>query len=242
MSIIVSCLLLSVINTVVAQRVSEAEASHETEISDLKLLDPVFNINIGYVEDHTKPGGGRYLCGGMTNSGAKIASRVVRNALSRVPTTARAKIDLKYVILCSRILANQQPIGGIPIPPLKLLMIDTKRNNEHIVLHELYHLIEFQFNTYNDPDWQQQFGASGYVNSYRGQLENSPMGSGREGFLNNYSKTFPHEERAELFAFLILNPRGVAAQLRRVDDEIVEQKIEFMIEKCRRLLGLNIRI
>ena len=238
----ITFLLLTDPIAVFAQRVSQAEAARETEITDLQLLDPVFNINIGYVQDHTKPGGGQYLCGGMTDSGAKISARVVRNALSRLPATARAKVNLKYIVLCSRILANGQAIGGIPVPPLKLLMVDTKRNNEHVVLHELYHLIEFQYNTYNDPEWQRLFGDSGYANSYRGQLQNSPMGSGRQGFLNNYSRTFPYEERAELFAFLVLNPRGVAAQLNRDNDKIAEQKVEYMIEKCRKLLGLNIRL
>src|SRR5689334_24000976 len=47
------------------------------------------------------------------------------------------------------------------------------RSLQHIVLHELYHLIELRSNTYQDAEWQQKFGA-GYANSYGGRMKQSP--------------------------------------------------------------------
>lgn len=185
-------------NGTTAQVVSESQASQETEIENLRLLEPTFGTNLGYVENDTTPGGGKYLCGGMSASSARSAATVVGSALGKLPASARERIRLKYIILCSRALASGQPIGGIPVPPLTLLMLNIGEaaKGENIVLHELYHLIEYKFNSFDDPEWQRRFGTS-YANSYSGRLKQSPIGGGKRGFLNAYSETFAHEERAD---------------------------------------------
>src|SRR5438874_926879 len=66
------------------------------------------------------------------------------------------------------------------------------------------------------------------------------FGSGRPGFLNPYSETYPHEERAELFALLLLEPAVVATHLKRTNDPVLRDKVRYVIEKCERLLGLRL--
>lgn len=230
--------------TISAQRVSEEQAARETQIEGLRLLEWINDTNIGYAEDHVRPGGGQYLCGGMSDGAAEYAAGVVRSALARIPFASLSKIRMKYVIMCSRVLASGRAVGGLPIPPLKLLMMDMGQSRgygESLVLHELYHLIEYQFNTIEDARWNQQFG-TGYTNSYQGEIPKSPLGTGNKGFLNAYSRTFPHEERAEIFAYMILNPRGVARQIRSLDDKVLEAKIRYMIEKTYRLIGMELEL
>lgn len=224
-----------------AQVPSQKQASKETEIKGLRLVDAKLGIAIGYVESDTRPGGGKYLCGGMSKATAISAAKVVSNALGRIPKTSLDRVRLKYVIVCSRALASGQSIGGIPVPPLNLLMLNMgdREHGEHLVLHELYHLVEYRFGSFSDTEWDRRFGG-GYANSYASGSKVSAIGSGKPGFLNSYSETFAHEERAELFAHLVLERRSVHAHLRSTADGLLKKKILHLIEKCNRMLGPTI--
>src|SRR5215207_8766742 len=156
-----------------AQLPSEQQAAKETYIDGLRLLNvgtqeprlTTLGINLGYVETDTRPGGGKYFCGALSQNDARAAARPITMALLKLPDASLKNLRLRYLILCSSAMAGGQRIGGIPVPPLDLLMLDIgeSSNNttylQHIFLHELYHLIEFRFNTYQDPEWQKQFGA-----------------------------------------------------------------------------------
>ena len=238
-----------------AQSASEQRAAKETYIDGLRLLEgaerdarlAALGVHLGYVEQDTSPGGGKYFCGAMARDAASQAGRTIAAALARLPDASLAKLRLRYVILCSRALASGQRIGGIPVPPLDLLMLDVGDSGgagahlQYGFLHELYHLIEFRFNTYQDPEWQRLFGA-GYASSYAGRMSGSTLGGAKPGFLNAYAETFPHEERAELFAALVLTPAEVVAHAKARDDELLRRKIVYMVDKCQRLIGLRISL
>lgn len=238
-----------------ARTLSEQQAAKETYIDGLRLLEAAsteprlatLGINLGYVEKDTRPGGGRYFCGAMSRNESRAAGRIVATALSKLPDASIGKLRLRYVILCSSAMAAGQRIGGIPVPPLDLLMLDVGESGndaaylQRLFLHELYHLVEYRFNTYQDDDWQRRFGA-GYANSYGGRLKQSRIGSGKRGFLNAYAETYPHEERAELFAFLVLNPADVVAHIKATNDELLKEKALYLAAKCERLIGFRIAL
>ena len=79
---------------------------------------------------------------------------------------------------------------------------------------------------------------TGYVNNYAADLSNG--GSGNPGFLNAYAQTFPHEDRAELFAALLLRPADVVEQIRATADSVLRRKVLYMDEKSQRLLALKL--
>jgi hypothetical protein len=236
-----------------AQTASEQQAAKETYIDGLRLLEAAslqprlatLGINLGYVVQDTRPGGGKYFCGAMTRDESRAAARIITNALSKLPDAAIGKLGLRYVILCSRAMAAGQRIGGIPVPPLDLLMLDVGESGndtlylQHLFLHELFHLAEYRFNTYQDAEWEKLFGA-GYANSYGGRAKRSTIGSGKRGFLNAYAETYPHEERAELFAFLVLHPAEVVAHIKATNDEVLKEKALYLARKCQRLMGIRI--
>lgn len=231
-----------------AQTLSEQQAAKETYIDGLRLLEAgTFGIRLGYVEKDTRPGGGKYFCGAMSREDSRSAGRIITSALSQLPEAALGKLRLRYVILCSRAMAGGQRIGGIPVPPLDLLMLDVGESGSNAVylqrgfLHELYHLIEYRFNTYQDTEWQKLFGA-GYANSYDGRMQQSPIGSGKRGFLNAYAETYAHEERAELFASLVLNPAEVIAHIKATNDQVLKEKALYLVRKCERLMGLRLAL
>lgn len=243
------------LHRVSAQTSAEQQAAKETYIDGLRLFEAgaqeprltTLGFNLGYVETDTKPGGGKYFCGAMSRDAARSAGRPITMALLKLPDASLRSIRLKYVIVCSRVMAAGQRIGGIPVPPLDLLMLDIGETGNnvsylpHTFLHELYHLIEYRFNAYQDPGWQKLFG-SGYANSYDGRMTQSPIGTGKKGFLNAYSETYPHEERAELFAAILLHPAEVAARIRTTRDELLKAKAAYLMAKCERMIGVRMAL
>lgn len=237
-----------------AQTPAERQAAKETYIDGLRLLDAAvqeprltaLGVHLGYVEQDTRPGDGKYFCGALSGGQSLEAGKIIATALANLPDAPLRNLRLRYVILCGGARSGGQRIGGIPVPPLDLLMLDVgaaanRAYLRHSFLHELYHLIEFRFNTYQDAEWQRLFG-TGYANSYAGRLQQSPIGGGKRGFLNAYAETYPHEDRAELFASLLLNAADVAAHIRATKDEVLKQKALYLQQKCERLLGLRIAL
>jgi hypothetical protein len=231
-----------------AAALSEEQAARETEISGLRLVEPpavatrlsALGVHLGYVENDVAPGGGRYRCGGIPRHDAQAAAGVINQALAHLPDESVKRIRLRYVILCRGTTADGRPIGGIPVPPLQLLMVDIgsaqRSYLDHLFLHELYHLIEFQFNTFADADWDREFG--GYDNSYANVQ--TPAGNARAGFVDGYAQSFPHEDRAELFASLVLYPERVRAQADARNDDMLRAKTGYMVDKTERLIGLRL--
>jgi len=247
----VLCLWLLPAGACLAQLPDDAQAARETEFDGLKLLAAAdqdrrlagLGTYFAYVVTDTRPGDGSYLCGSMSRDDVLSAAGTVAAALQAIPDSSLARLRVKYIVLCGRALAGGQSIGGIPVPPLNLLMLDAGGDTaalQHRTLHELYHMIEYRFGAIGDSAWLGQFG--GYSNSYPGLLRRSPIGSGKPGFINAYGETHPYEDRAELFAFLLLAPREVSAQIRRGGDTVLKQKAEYLIDKCERLLGLPINL
>jgi hypothetical protein len=236
-----------------AQPPSEGQAARDTEFDGLKLLGSqhqdrrltALGIAVGYVATDTRPSEGMYLCGAMTREDAKDAGDSVATALQYLPDASLMRMHLRYVVLCGRATAGGQSIGGIPVTPLNLLMLDAAGDSvalQHRTLHELYHFAEYRAGTINDTEWVARFGGGDYANRYPALLRRSPIGSGKPGFINTYAEIHPHEDRAELFTYLVMAPREVAARIRTTGDPVLRQKAEYVIDKSQRILGMPLAL
>ena len=177
----------------------------------------------------------------MRRDEAGYAASTVASALSNLPAGALARVNLRYVVLCGGATEGGKTIGGIPVAPLNLLMLDGSDSGSlpHRTLHELFHLAEYRSGGIGDSDWAGQFGG-GYSNRYPGLLTKAAIGSGKPGFVTSYGESHPHEDRAELFAWLLLAPRDVADLISRRGDTVLRRKVDFMSDKCARVLGLSV--
>lgn len=228
-----------------AQSGTDADAARETLIDGLRVLPglSVGGVRMAYVDDDTRPDGGQYTCGGLTRDDALSAAATVSSALDALPAGALARVRLRYVVLCREALASGRRIGGIPVPPLNLLMLDVGDKAgtlRHGTLHELYHLAEFRGGSLDDAGWNAQF--MGYGGSYPGILRRSPIGGGKPGFINAYGETFAHEERAELFAYLVLDPAGVASHVRGKGDDVLRKKARYVADRADALMGMSLPV
>jgi hypothetical protein len=241
-----AAMFLSMASASYAQTLEEQAAAKETYVDGLRLY-PSNNtmqsrgVQIAYVETSTSPGNGQYFCGGMSDSQIKTAAAITSAAISKLPASAWQTIQLKYILLCSETRANNREIGGIPVPPIQLLMLNAGSSPSAAsrfpltVMHELYHLIEMQTGHYNDTVWNGQF--SGYDNSYGTQAGNVAFGSGGNGFINAYGKSFPHEERAELFAIQLLAANALDEHIRNSKDDTLRSKRDYVVRQCIKILG-----
>jgi hypothetical protein len=222
----------------------ERQAARDTEFDGLRLVDSGGRQGVvfGYVEQDTRPSEGIYVCGAMRRDEAAAAASTVAGALSNLPDAALARVRLRYVVVCNGVTEASKSIGGIPVAPLNLLVLDGSGDAaslQHRTLHELYHLLEYRFGGMGDADWSAQFGG-GYSNQYPGLLRKTPLGSGKRGFVTAYGETYAHEDRAELFTYLILAPRDVADLIGRTGDDVLRRKAGFLSDKCQRTIGLAI--
>ncbi len=237
-------------DTASSQSLADDLASQETQLPGLRLVaardfDPRVSslvIRLGYLVKDVRPGAtGHYFCGALTKDRGVSAAQYVASALARLPYVPVRRLGVRYVILCGGAKDGDRPIGGIPVSALDLLMLDVGTRNpaflESATLHELYHLAEARFSTLADADWDRQF--SGYANSYAPDLKGG-LGSGKPGFVDAYAETFPQEDRAELFAALLIQPGDVLARIRATGDSVLRAKVLYMDQKSQRLLALKL--
>ena len=245
------------LNIAHAEVITERQAAEETGIKGLRLLGTgaqssrltLLGIHMGYVGTDVTSENGSYSCGAISREIGYLSAERIASVLLKLPGSSVTKFGLKYVILCSRLYGKRgERIGGFPVTRLNLLMLDTRETGkpsshlDHSFLHELFHFMEIRSNAKQDKEWQNRFG-EGYANSYSGRMGGrTKIGSGKRGFLNAYSETYSHEERAELFAHLLLKPTEVVTHIRLKDDELLRRKTLYLAQKCERLFDIPISL
>lgn len=226
----------------------EAVAAKDLYITGLKLVDPALlsaaaaeslsksGALIAYVPQTATPG--KYECTGLDEHHVKQAAEDIAVSLAKLDGAA-ANIGLKYVLICGEAKANGMSIGGIPVPPLKTLMLSVGGSGavyrQHIFFHELYHYMEFVIRRgLDDAAWNAKFSG------YGGKDVTWHLGSGAKGFVSAYAQMSPEEDRAEIFAHLmgapdrlrehvnIKNNGGTRHYSGDPDDAVLREKISYV--------------
>lgn len=231
-----------------AQSEEELKAAEETHIPGLRFYphDDALKkagIQVVYVPRDVRPGEGKYACASQTPKQRNNAVEQLRAAFGRLAPDALERTDLRYVLLCSEARHSGRAIGGIPVPPLDMLMLSAGKEEmpskrfQLTALHELYHYVEYKNELYTDHEWDHNF--EGYMNHYGSTFPRTDVGSGGKDFINAYAQTYSHEDRAELFALMVMDPGSVLKQLRKSNSPVLALKIEFVVSRCREMLGYD---
>ena len=228
----------------------ESAAAKELYIPEIKLVSPDMvsgdaaealrrsNVALSYVETTVNPG--KYTCTALNQSTLKEAANGVAEALGKLSDAAISKIGLRYVLLCGEAKAGGRMIGGIPVPPLKTLMLSMGGNDpayqSHIFFHELFHYMEFTQNrSTNDPDWNAKFKGYGSAGSAW------ELGSGSSGFVSAYAQSAPEEDRAETFANLISAPATLRRYADSRKDDVLNEKISYIKDMASGRFGIDVQ-
>jgi len=168
---------------------------------------------------------------------------LLTSELSLYPTEFVAKTKLKRIVLCRELSFAGQRRTAIPDFEHDTLYLDVARaSNKRFYLnkvfhHEFFHIVDLRDDgkLYADERWAQlnredfKYGTGGkHAQDFS---ETSLLSEKYPGFLNHYSTTGVEEDKAELFANLIVEPEYVAQQAAK--DPVLKAKVECLKDELR---------
>ncbi len=161
---------------------------------------------------------------------------LLKKELSIYSSDQLKKSKVGRIVLCKNMAQLGDPCHGLadmkllPLPFRKntiYLSIRTERNayDRSTVHHELFHAIDFHddWSRYTDLDWP-KLNAPEFQYRKTEFRVNGPYDG--NGFLSTHATTAVREDKAEVYAHLMVNHRGLDARARR--DSVLKAKIERM--------------
>jgi hypothetical protein len=155
------------------------------------------------------------------------------------------RVNLEYIVFCGDLLTPEGRAAGLPAPPNNLMFLSlTNRFRDSAIqdlfFHEFYHLFEARFGLVRDPLWLEYFDA-GYLYSFNGMMspQYSKKSAKYRGFLNNYSRTFPYEDRATIFAALMTSKEELVYVANKKRDRLLKAKIDYVSATAKHHLGID---
>ncbi|HZN38787.1 MAG TPA: hypothetical protein VFD82_08280 [Planctomycetota bacterium] len=171
--------------------------------------------------------------------------------LRKYPPELIARIGLRRVVLCRDLSLGKQPRAAVPLRDHDSLHLDVVAGHYScdyqriVVHHELMHVIDDRDDgkVYEDGEWaalnatQFRYGNGG-IHAQHDQRA-SLHTTGVQGFLTSYATTAVEEDKAELFARLMVEPDYVAK--RAEEDAILRAKVarlrELLLAFCPQFDG-----
>lgn len=159
---------------------------------------------------------------------------------SLYPPNLVRRTGLKRVVFCRDLRFDGQPRTGVPDYEHATLYLDVSRGRHddryvrRVIHHEFFHFVDLMDDglVYADERWAAlnppgfRYGGGG------ARFQHDPTATllGRElpGFLNRYATAGVEEDKAELFAYLMVEPRVVEERAAR--DRYLRAKVERMKE------------
>lgn len=159
------------------------------------------------------------------------ACRLIRAELEIYSQRTVKSTYLKEVVLGSNVRHNDIPVGGLCVAHEGVLYFaaDKLKNwngSRRTFHHELFHCLDYHDDAwkYFDPTWA-ALNESTFAYSDQNknkQLQSVPC----LGFITNYAMTAVHEDKAELFAYMIVHHQTVKEMSE--NDPILRKKIEYL--------------
>lgn len=142
------------------------------------------------------------------------------------------KISLRYIILCKNLRVSDLPAYGFANPKMKTLILNSNTKKEifsRVLHHEIFHIVQFNFNKYFDKFKWKNFNSSDFnyaeCSTCSNKLGLKPLDV-TNGFFTDYSKTTFSEDMAETFSFIMTYPKLVFDKIQ--NDNILRGKVFFI--------------
>jgi hypothetical protein len=164
---------------------------------------------------------------------------------SLYPTSLIAKSKLKKVVLCAELSFAGQRRNAIPDWESDVLYLDVSPMNRPrylaaVIHHEFFHLVDYRDDgfVYKDDAWAAlnpvgfKYGSGG--KNAQKDKSTTAFTTKHPGFLTHYGTTGVEEDKAELYAHLIVNAGHVKERAK--DDAVLRAKIarlkKSLVEFC----------
>ena len=166
----------------------------------------------------------------------------------KYPLEFVSNTKLNSVFLVKDLAVNGQARTAVPDYDNEVLLLDfaaaayAAQYRRHVIHHEYYHMIEEQINGdayWKDPVWAGfnppgfRYGSGG-VNA-RGQDGASTLNHPHAGFVSLYAMSSLEEDKAEVYACLLIDTEREAMNEWAKTDHILASKITYMSEFIARL-------
>jgi hypothetical protein len=154
------------------------------------------------------------------------------------PQELVARSQLKRVVLCTDLFFAGQRRNAVPDFEHDTIYLDVSRGSyskpylREVIHHEFFHVIDFRDDgeLYHDASWEALNPADfKYGNGGRNAQDidtTSVLTDKWPGFLNHYSTTGVEEDKAEMFAHMIVDSAYV--EQRAKNDRVIEAKVARM--------------
>jgi hypothetical protein len=165
-------------------------------------------------------------------------ARLLHTEFGGYPPSAVRRTGLKRIVLCADLSFGGQKRTAIPDFEHDTLYLDIERASYdrnyqiQVLHHEFFHVIDYADDgrVYEDKDWASlnpsdfAYGSGG--RNAQDVADTNVLTDRYPGFLNHYSTTGVEEDKAEIFARLIIQPSIV--KQRAESDPVLHAKIEKM--------------
>jgi hypothetical protein len=160
--------------------------------------------------------------------------------VSLYPPELVRKTRLKTVVFCKNLSFGGQKRTAMPDFENDSLYFDVSRGRHddlyvrRVIHHEFFHIIDLRDDgrLYEDERWGRLNPPGFKYGSGGAKLQDDPTATitGRDepGFMNRYAASGVEEDKAELFAHMMVEPKTVAARIEK--DKYVRMKVERMTE------------
>ncbi len=160
------------------------------------------------------------------------------------PVELVRKTKLKRIIFCADLSFAGQLRTALPDFENNDLYLDVERGRysqmytRAVIHHEYFHMIDYcdDGKLYSDEEWATlnpkgfKYGTGG--RNAQNDSSMSLLNESNAGFLNKYSTTGVEEDKAEIFAHMIIN--GALLEERAKRDTVLQTKMKFMRDLIRK--------
>lgn len=162
----------------------------------------------------------------------KCAERFYK-ILEYLPETLIVKSGLKYVTFLNGLKLNGQYAGGVASGNTIYLIVNF---TEKTVFHEFFHVFDpkakdEKWRNLNDKSFSytgSQFYEMNHSKKEKRKIKkNIRKDRIQEGFVSTYAMSFEHEDRAETFAYMIVEGKKF---LKRTKNPVMKAKMEYIME------------
>jgi hypothetical protein len=162
---------------------------------------------------------------------------ILDTQLNRYPAETVRAAKLRRVVLVQNLTLNGRGLHGLADFGPNTLYLDVGRladNPEQMkkcIHHEFFHVMDYMAGTLSsDPNWEQlnpaNFAYAG-GNRFAAVRDDAYVWSdARSGFLNDYATTAAEEDKAELFAFLMVRYNLVKERAKK--DKVLRAKMDYL--------------
>jgi hypothetical protein len=165
--------------------------------------------------------------------------------LAKYPQSFFHGKDLKIVVFVKKLFVKEKPAEGLFSYQNKVIFFDFLRNDQnalaqrHSIHHEFYHMMDVMQPGWRDPVWD-TFNEPGF--SYGpAAVKNREAKRGRgykvfreqKGFITPYSMTSAEEDKAEIYASLMIESQNAILQRWMQDDAILNKKTRYIQNRIK---------